>query len=530
MTSRERNLATVLLVLLLGGGGLLLAKMIYVDPAKDVRQQLDALDLQISAKENDLRTEADYVSRIKELSPRLGRWEKISLPAGDNPQAPSDNHLATVGKKYQDVLEELFKRGNFTTRDFKPLKVDTRSAPQLGRDKPLYHVFGYTFEGEADLRGIVTFLEGLYRTPLLHQIKKFSITNQRTSKENNLELKMTIEVLMINHKNTENISKRDGILPKFDAKLTAPAILASVKRNYQQIASKNPFTPDRDRTVGGRVPGEDDGGEETAFMGEKPEEVFPFVRLSMIAYSDYYDAWIARIYNPSNKDDFNKSTLVTDKPLPPNSRFMKDKKAAEKNKALAETIVEPTTRYQVRNRTNEVLLDMQIVRIDPLRVIFQAKGELRILTLNSEDGLEGAMSEDALSKEEIKKLGLSSGRDETLKKVTLKELKYRKDRDADRKQVKGYEAIFVNPDNKDEKAVLATEPLPEEFSAEDRWAVKDRIGSDLVKLQVVRVDKDAAYFKVDRKFYRIRAGENLAAAMEKPLAETEVKALQLGEP
>ena len=72
--------------------------------------------------------------------------------------------------------------------------------------------------------------------------------------------------------------------------------------------------------------------------------------------------------------------------------------------------------------------------------------------------------------------------------------------------------------------------IPEEFSAEDRWAVKDRIGSDLVKLQVVRVDKDAAYFKVDRKFYRIRAGENLAAAMEKPLAETEVKALQLGEP
>jgi len=526
MTSRERNLATILLVILLLGGALLLAKLVYFDPAKDLGQQLTGLEAQINTKENDLRTEGDYISRIKELSPRLGRWEKLSLPQGDNSLTPSDNHLAQVGEKYQKVLEQLFKDAKFVEpyREFKAHKVDTRTAPQLARDKPLYHVFTYTFEGEASLRGIVAFLEGLYRKPLLHQIKKFSIANPRTS--DNLELKMTIEVLMVNHKNTETMAKRDGILPKFDEKQTAPAILATIKRNYQDIATKNPFTPERDRMV--LRPGEDDPPEGTSFTGEQPEDVFPFVRLTMIEYSLYYGAWVAHIYNPGNKNDFEKSTLLIDKPLPLDSPYMKAKKAAEKNKALAEKLVEPTTRYQVKNRTNEVLLDMQIVRIDPLRIIFQAKGDLRILPLNGEEGLDAAMNEDALSKDEIKKLGLSSGRDESLKRVTLKELKYRKDRDTDRKQLKGYEAIFVNPDNKDEKAVLAMEPLPEEFEAPDSWVVKDRLGSELIKLQVVRVDKDAVYFKVDKKLYRIRANGKLADAMEKALTDAEVKALKLG--
>ena len=65
MTSRERNLATILLVILLCGGALLLAKLVYFDPAKDLGQQLTGLEAQINTKENGVDSPDDVYEGLE---------------------------------------------------------------------------------------------------------------------------------------------------------------------------------------------------------------------------------------------------------------------------------------------------------------------------------------------------------------------------------------------------------------------------------------------------------------------------------
>src|SRR5438067_1965200 len=101
MTTRERNLASTLLVLLLGGGGVLLAKAVYFDQAGVLDRELKAKKTQIDTLVADIKKEREYVAGISRLSPRLGQWEKVSLPDSDaKTEAARVTHLRRMSEEY----------------------------------------------------------------------------------------------------------------------------------------------------------------------------------------------------------------------------------------------------------------------------------------------------------------------------------------------------------------------------------------------------------------------------------------------
>ncbi len=441
----------------------------------------------------------------------------------------------------------------FTVFAMKSVDPESRNSPTTVGKKPIYTVFPFAFEGESELSGLVNVFEKLYREPLLHQVSKFDsapISGKSSRDKTVLYTKMTVEVLLVN--DAEKRDPETDLKPKFSEKGTdkSPVMLATTGRNYQTIAKKNIFAP----PAPARSP---DIGEDTVIeTGETPDQVLPAVLLTQIIYSDYYGIWTARINNQGNKGD---SALLADGPLPANSRFMQlqtrlDKQVAGMQKAedtlrkgklsskLTQELEEqvrqgqaaenelarlekPVSRWSVKDRFKVTHLDMQIVRIDPLQIIFQAKGQLRVLKLDS--SLHEALAAKPLDEAKIKELGLGGKSDAILSKVELKKIEFstaRKDRQG------AYEGTFVNPENKDEKMVLATEFLPEELDAPETWKVKDRFGTVLVDLKVVNLDKERVIFLANKHYYTIKAGGNLHAAMEKPLAEAEMKELKLEAP
>lgn len=549
MTTRERNLATIVVAGLLGIGGVLLAKSIILDPMRDLDDQQTTLDRQIARRGREIADEQNYVSAVERLSPRLAQWRKLSLPVkhkdADAPKGPPNpereaeenrQHLSRVRDEYQRILKGLLASARFKERLFKPIDLESRTtAAANSRAKPVYQVFSYTVEGEADLLGLVDFFEGLYKTHLLHQIKQFSITSMRTS--NALDVKMTIEALMVNGaetiternepskkpKDDKKDPRKDGkkekddkedkdrkkILPTFDPEKNEkpPVVLATNKRNYRNIALKNPFVPAAEPTAKIDPPPTD------GVINPALSQALPAIELNFIGYSDYYGGWITIIRNQRIPGD---SPILIDKPLPKDSRYQREKKDAEARKAAGPT--EPVTHWAIRDaRTSEPLMELEVVRIDPLRIIVKAEGELYSVAIGSY--LVDAF-EHPLAKDEVKKLGLAGNKDDVLKKVMLTRLEFKKDR-------KGYEGHFLNPSYRDEKMVMATEMLPEEFDAPDTWSIRDSSAAEVMKIKVVKTEKDRVIFTSDKKYYSIKVGVSLLDAMAKPLTDDEVKALKL---
>ncbi len=525
MTTRERKLAIVLAAVVAVVGVLFLANMLFLQPRRNLTAQLNEKDRQISQRLADIKAERDRVKKIEELSPRLAKWEKISLPEGDPRPEAFKSHLGVLRVEYLRYLNKVLADSGFKARSVKPGDFDSRSTPSFARGKPVYTVLPITIEGESDLLSIVRVFEALYKAPLLHQVKHFSVATQRTSQA--LAVKMTVEVLLVH--GAEGIARRDGIFPKFTktGKDHPPVVLAA-DRNYRDIARKNMFVP-----YDARPEGTD--------SGENPNSVLVYVRLTMITRSPYYGCWVARMHNLGNKGprpDENESVLLIDAPLPRESPFQAAKRGEAKKNGAANVPVavedgegegarevkagleEPIQKWAVIDRFKKKVLDLNVVRIEPLRVIAQV--DEKFYAIHVGETLLTAL-EKPLEKEDLTKLGLTGDPAAVLKQVKLTGLKFSKDRN-------GFEGTFANPENQDEKKVVATKELPEEFSAPRQWTVKDRFSAEVLKLKAVLVDKDRLVFEVDKKLYSIRPGGTLEGAMAKPLGDDEIKALGLKAP
>jgi hypothetical protein len=556
MTSRERNLAAFLLVLLILGGVALTGKLLFFDPYFNLRKQTTDKDRQIDQLQRDLGKEHDYVAEITRLSPRLAQWKKMSLPAvkeepkkKDDPRqadrkklgeaAPSAeaarSHLDQVRVEYQQFLQKLLDGAKFHLTDFKPPDPRAASASgsgnAAGARKPPFQVLAYKVEGECNLQGIVKFFEELYRTPLLHQVKEFSITQQRSAADpNNLLVKMTVEVLLVEEaerlhatvtRDDKKVDVRPNIFPEFDSK--PPDVLPSgkKKRDYQLITTRNPFVPVREKVVTERP---------VAETKENPDQVLPAVRLTMISYSDYYGAWVAQVQNQGNKKE--NTALLTDEPLPKGTRYQSDREAALKAKSALPT--EPLRRWVIKDKYQETVEELRIARIEPLRVVFaDEEGKLYGFDIGTylDEALKAPLDEATLEF-----LEQSSDRDAVCKQVELKKLEFRKERDA-------YEGQFVNGERWDEKEILSTGALEGDLSTPNDWKVRDRFGYTRLQMVVVKMDKERVIFKVGEehdankpggkvveKHYAIKPGGNLADALKKPLTDAEVKALALKGP
>jgi len=530
MTTRERNLATILIAVVGVLGVAALANAVFLQPFNNLRGEIEKADQQLDQRDAEIKAEQNRIARIEQLNPRLTQWEKLSLPQGDPKPEAFKAHLIKLRREYNSYLSKVLTESGFKKSSLAVKEFDARTAPTVDK-KAIGYVLPSKIEGDASLESVVKLFEELYRAPILHQVKTFSITSVRTSKD--LTVKMSLEALLVN--GADHISKRNGdIFAKFTnkGKDKEPILLARPKGGYREITSKNIFSPPTSSS-----------GPERPDEGKELIAELTYVHLTMISYSDYYGGcWVARIHNRGNKDD---TALLIDAPLPKKSPYLKAKKDLEDKRRTGQTLrrdrrgdnakaedkpEEPVQKWEVKDHDKNTLLELQVVRITPFRVIFQAKdkfysvyaGESLRSAMYKEDD-EGGLSDNPLDKEQLKKVGLVGDPTEVLKKVKLAELRFSKDRDA-------FEGKFVNPENKAEKKTLAVDATPEEFASGGPpkwWPVKDHFGTEVLKLTVLRVEKERFFFEVDKKVFVIKPGGSLHDAMAKPLPESEVKALGL---
>jgi hypothetical protein len=166
-----------------------------------------------------------------------------------------------------------------------------------------------------------------------------------------------------------------------------------------------------------------------------------------------------------------------------------------------------------------------VVKLEKDRVVFLS--DKKFFAIKPEGSLQEALAKP-LGPGELKALELRD-RDLVLAETRVEKLEFKKDR-------KGFEAVLVNPErkddgnNKDGKIVVAVDPLPEEFDAPEVWIVKDRFGTDLLAIKALKVDSNRLVFAAEKKVYAIGAGESLRQALARPLSEKEIKDLGVKAP
>src|SRR5437016_1520432 len=116
MTTRERNLATILLALLIGGGGILLANAVVLHPRSVLNAQLDEKREQVRVRSAELKKEQNYVKEITRLSPRLEQWQKLSLPSGGGAAEANQSHISHMKLEYQKLLSRLLADAQFNVK------------------------------------------------------------------------------------------------------------------------------------------------------------------------------------------------------------------------------------------------------------------------------------------------------------------------------------------------------------------------------------------------------------------------------
>src|SRR5436190_2034513 len=99
MTSRERTLLAVVLTLLAGFGITVLAGNFF-SRLGTLKDEVIDRDTQLAQRGAEIKREKDYLAKVESLSPRLGKWEKFSLPEGDPKPEAFETHLSLLSLQY----------------------------------------------------------------------------------------------------------------------------------------------------------------------------------------------------------------------------------------------------------------------------------------------------------------------------------------------------------------------------------------------------------------------------------------------
>lgn len=214
MTTRERILAgTVLTVIVLAGLAFLFYQL-YVVPMDDKAAGIRLL-------EEEVRKQEERLAQWQKDKARLDRWKRLSLPP--------DTDLAR--REYEKYLSHLFADSGFAADAFtvRMREADSKGGPTLAGKKPIYTRLGFSVTGHGSLESIVKVQESFYRTPLLHQVKSFSIRRPLTvgpqSKPGELDLDLGIEALIFH-----DAEPRTTLLPGIDRRLLAADVVAGMRR------------------------------------------------------------------------------------------------------------------------------------------------------------------------------------------------------------------------------------------------------------------------------------------------------------
>lgn len=229
MTQRDQKIVMLLVLGILALGiGIVLVKTSFVDPISEYNNKISSLE--------DKKDQVwQQINLIEAGRKDLEKAKRMSLPAQQVKAAASyDQYLVDLLR--ESGLTEVFVQG--------PPPADPKSAPTVptavtAPKKAGHTILNYTVRAKGSLAAVVTALENLQRTPIMHRVRGLSLGRQdnNSSKEANtgkLLVQMTIEAMIVAGVKADQEAK---LKPNADAKLPTE----SYPRKYTDIARKNIF-------------------------------------------------------------------------------------------------------------------------------------------------------------------------------------------------------------------------------------------------------------------------------------------------
>jgi hypothetical protein len=241
MTTRERRLAYIILAFILVAGAGFIGYQFYLQP-------MNAYSRQITDHNDDIEKIQTDIKNIQAERKRLEPYVKISLPFTPNTRPDADIARRTdiARGNYVEKLTDTLKKSGFDSVSVIDKKPENKSTPQFknlkgvvtkGKDMAIYTRLEFNVDAKGNLATLTKWMEQFYKLQLLHQIKNLTIMRpinpQQGAKPNELEIKMTIEALVL-----DNAEQRKTLEPATPVNL--PPVLAP-GRNYAAIAVKDPF-------------------------------------------------------------------------------------------------------------------------------------------------------------------------------------------------------------------------------------------------------------------------------------------------
>jgi hypothetical protein len=159
MSSRERTLAGLVLGAVILGGGYMVVNQLVLKPLAQYDKSIELL----SEKVREKTFEANKVIADR---PKLERWRLVSLP-----NVADD--VAYSGREYKKYLHNLLLKSGWA--DLSLPAPEMKAGPLLPSKKPIYTTYTYNVRGKATMGELVSALEHLYRTPLLHRVKSITV-------------------------------------------------------------------------------------------------------------------------------------------------------------------------------------------------------------------------------------------------------------------------------------------------------------------------------------------------------------------
>lgn len=290
MTTRERiitsALGTFIFVVVAG----FLYFVFYARPMASVQDSIDMAQKEIDKKQGTLDAELARNKTVYRTSPRLEKWQELSLPTAKDAKEAHPFQVRIQGD-FQHLLEsELVKAGfppgGITAAEL-PKKTQQQGNRGLSAQKTVpYTPMKYTVSTKGTYETVLKAMENLYRLPVLHEIKSFTLEREGESSRGSsatpskdLKVTFVIEALQV-----EGAEMRETVQPKTT---TSVATLASTQREYQKTLLHHDIffgTPPKPKEVAVRIKPERIGEAPVLVVRVEPTPETPKPKVEDIAY------------------------------------------------------------------------------------------------------------------------------------------------------------------------------------------------------------------------------------------------------
>lgn len=217
MTQRERRLMVVLLAILGVGTAYAVVKFAFLDRYLRLNREIEQAEEEVDRKESQLNALRADVFLLQE-----GRKKSLPAPAHQAAQA------------YTAYLKPLLEKAGLKVEDFAPAGLDARSGTTLGGKKTNHRILTFTVRAKGPLKTVLTALENMQKTPVLHRVKNLTLDRSESAKDDRIGVQMTVEALLMGD------VPADHKLVMKPVEKTVPAAV-NPRREYAQASLRNPF-------------------------------------------------------------------------------------------------------------------------------------------------------------------------------------------------------------------------------------------------------------------------------------------------